>query len=177
MGFFLKEEEETRNEDLAGKEKKLGHLSRVFCRKGFRGHVVCNVMFAYLPLRVREILAEEGPPRPKPPTPHSLLFTPQLTLHVTHLNNQHRDQAAANQRASTQPSHSPLSLFQRMALFFPSRPLNEGAGLSPLPHWPLSHHFSKQALTRIKEYHHQSSAVIPCLDKVLTGPVSRLDGK
>lgn len=44
MGFFLKEE--TRKEDLAGKEKKLGHLSEVFCGKGFQGHVVCNVMFA-----------------------------------------------------------------------------------------------------------------------------------
>lgn len=28
--------------------EKLGHFTEVFCGKGFRGHVVCNVTFIHL---------------------------------------------------------------------------------------------------------------------------------
>lgn len=134
-------------------DKKLGHLGEVFCGKGFRGHVVCNVMFAYLPLRVREILTEErDPPLNLQPCSLSAFHS---SAHSPGHASQQPTQAAANQRASN-ATLTLTSLPFRNASFFipPRRPLKEGAGSSPLPHWPLSHRFSKQALTRIKEYHH-----------------------
>lgn len=142
-----------------GRKKKLGHLSEVFYGKGFRGHVVCNVMFAYLPLRVRETLTVDGPPTPTPP--------PNLQpCSVSAFHSPAHSPGHASQQPTPQLRPQPIKEPQRnphthltpslseMPLFIPCRPLKEGAGLSLLPHWLLSHHFSKQALTRIKEYHH-----------------------
>lgn len=120
MGFFLKEEE-TRNEDLGGKGKKNQVTSvECFAERGF-GVMQCATSCSHIShLGCVKYWQKRDPPRTSNPT-HSLLFTPQLALHVTHLNNQHRNQAAANQRASMQPSHSTLSLLENGS-FFPQTP-------------------------------------------------------
>lgn len=114
-----------------------------FAVKGFRGHVVCNVMFAHLPLRVREILTVEGPRRP--PQPPSAFHS--LARSAGHASQRPKRDSVprANQRTPTQPSHSPRSPFRNgsffFSFFFPlAALLKEGAGLSPLPHQPPPFH-------------------------------------
>lgn len=94
-------------------------------------------------------------------TPNLPLRSPWLAPSPGHASQ--RPSATRFREPIKEPQRNPHShlapRFQKRLFFFffspPRRPSQRKVQvLSPLPHQPLSHPFSKQALTRIKEYHH-----------------------
>lgn len=155
--------------------KQLGHSSEVVCGKGFWGHV-CSGMFIYLHEYVWTIDITRDRGYTTPPPQPTFPSIPLSSGHTSKQHNQPHIWCLQRKHSQSKAAAHPLLFYllsnRNFSLFLTKK-------VQVRIHFHVSHfsdHFSKQDLTQIKEYHHYSSTMIPCLDKILTGHVSRLDG-